>query len=128
MHTNQDNMSIAAYTACRQQLEEIELALESLDTARINQLAQELSDCLLLMQEGDSAERSASETMMTEPGLKQEVAAAIQARIEQLISRVAGIMALQRNEMNTLKLGQETARGYATGRSPRTGSIIISAN
>lgn len=128
MHTNQDNMSIAAYTACRQRLEEIELALESLDTARINQLAQELNEGLLLMQQVDSAERSASETMITEPGLKKEMALSMQARIEQLTMRIAGIMALQRNEMNTLKLGQETARGYATGRSPRTGSIINSAN
>lgn len=121
-------MSIAAYTACRQRLEEIELALESLDAARINQLAQELSDCLLLMQEGDRAERSASETMIAEPDLKREMALSMQAYIAQLTMRIAGIMALQRNEMNTLRLGQETARGYATGRSSRTGSIINSAN
>ena len=50
------------------------------------------------------------------------------ARIEHLTRRISGIMALQRDEMNKLKLGQETARGYAMGRATRTGAIINSAN
>ena len=121
-------MTIPAYTACQQRIEDIEQALESLDPTRIKQLAQELDDCLAIMKQSNSPESPESGNVITEPGRKQEMAASMLARIEHLTSRISGIMALQRNEMNKLKLGQETARGYAMGRASRTGAIINSAN
>ena len=121
-------MTIPAYTACQQRIEDVEQALESLDATRIRQLAQELDDCLTLMKQSDSPESPESGKVITEPGRKQELAASMVARIEHLTRRISGIMALQRDEMNKLKLGQETARGYAMGRATRTGAIINSAN
>ena len=120
-------MTSPAYTACQQRIEDIEQALESLETTRIKQLAQELTDCLAAMKQSDEKELSPV-AAAAGPGLREEMSAALLARIKPLISRISGIMAQQRDEMSKLKLGQETARGYAMGRSPRTGAIINSAN
>ena len=52
----------------------------------------------------------------------------IQERNQRLIPHINGIKALQRNELKQLKIGLETARGYASHHARRTGSIINSSN
>lgn len=48
----------------------------------------------------------------------------IEDRNQRIIPRIQGILAVQRKEMAQLKIGLETARGYASNQVLRTGSVV----
>ena len=120
------------YTRLLHKLDDIELALNKIDAASIQQLAAELNDCLeaikIAANENScvSADTSSAKKHIT-PSTRVLIEAILNKNTT-LTNRIKSITALQRSEMHTVKLGRETAKGYASQRPSRTGSIIDSSN
>jgi hypothetical protein len=111
-----------AYATMLEKLEEIERALDIHDMAPIKLLTQDLDRHLEQIKPLNSRKANFaddSQRMAMEKILHKNRA---------LTARVQEIMALLRVELSQIKQGRETAKGYASNRSTRTGSIINSAN
>lgn len=117
------------YTACLDKLEEIEQSLNTITPVDIYRLAGELDSCLAAIRH--TAQRPDHLMGFYDQEDAQRMSLLAHAIIEKndfLTRRIQGIMALQRCEIQTIKQGRETAKGYASYKGHRTGSIINSAN
>lgn len=126
-----DNNS--SYQACSNKLDEIELALNQIDAGVIERLAGELNQCIDLLQpmdadRGDSQKQSDDLQKQERLAVSRDAYESLLRRNLLLTDRVQSIMALQRSELDKLKLGRETAKGYAACRPARTGALINSSN
>ena len=125
MDTNTD------YTACLNKLGEIEIALNQIDAGLIEQLALELDQCLASLKEMEGDHRNArprADHGKEHLPVAADICEALLKKNSLLTHRVRSIMALQRSELDKLKLGRETAKGYAACRPARTGALINSSN
>ena len=112
----------SAYAEMLATLDEIEQALDLQDAELIGQLALGVERCLEQIKHYD---RELGQSVSAEHRAQME---ALLARNQALTVRIGGITALQRNELSQLKIGLDTAKGYASYHSKRTGSIINSSN
>lgn len=113
--------SADAYVSMLEKLDQIEIALTQHDVAPIECLSLDIESCLEKMKRLDSQPdqlTNDSRRLLVEKILKKNMA---------LTTRIQQITALQRAELNQIKKGLETAKGYASQRSSRTGGLINSA-
>ena len=110
------------YDLMLDKLDEIEQALDHADTTAIIRLAQDLEQCLDRIKEED---RKSGPPTTTEHRLAVET---ILARNHKISARIREITALQRSELSQLKIGRETAKGYAPHQARQSGAIINSTN
>ena len=116
------NNNPSAYGQMLAKLDEIEQALDLQDPDLITQLSRDVEHCLEQIKNFD---RQASQPATAERRVQLEE---LLARNQALAARIREITALQRNELNQLKIGMDTAKGYASHHARRTGSIINSSN
>jgi len=110
-----------AYESMLEKLDQIEIALNQHDVAPIECLTRDIESCLENMKQLDSQPNrlaNDSRRLLVEKILKKNKA---------LTTRIQQITALHRAELNQIKKGLETAKGYASYRSSRTGALINSA-
>lgn len=110
-----------AYVSMLEKLDQIEIALNQHDVAPIQALTQDIESCLEQMRRLDSRpDRAANDSrrVLVEKILKKNAA---------LTTRIQQITALHRAELNQIKKGLQTAKGYASVRTSKTGSLINSA-
>ncbi len=112
----------SAYGQMLAKLDEIERTLDLQDAELIGQLSSEVEQCLEQIKQFD---RQAGQPATVKRRAQMEE---LLARNQVLTARIREITALQRNELNQLKVGLETAKGYASHHAKRTGSIINSSN
>ena len=112
----------SAYGQMLAKLDEIERALDLQDAELIGQLSSEVEQCLEQIKQFD---RQAGQPATVERRVQMKE---LLARNQVLTTRIREITALQRNELNQLKVGLDTAKGYASYHAKRTGSIINSSN
>lgn len=117
----QDN-NPSAYGQMLAKLDEIEQALDLQDPDLITQLSRDVEHCLEQIKNFD---RQAGQPATAERRVQLEE---LLTRNQTLAARIREITALQRNELNQLKIGMDTAKGYASHHARRTGSIINSSN
>ena len=103
-------------------LDEIEQALDLQDPDLITQLSRDVEHCLEQIKQFD---RQSTQPATAARRVQLEE---LLTRNQALAARIREITALQRNELNQLKIGMDTARGYASHHARRTGSIINSSN
>lgn len=112
----------SAYGQMLAKLDEIEQALDIQDAELIVQLSSEVEHCLEQIKVFD--QQSGQPATVARRRQMEELLTRNQA----LTARIQEITALQRNELNQLKIGLKTAKGYASHQGKRTGSIINSSN
>lgn len=113
--------SADAYVSMLEKLDQIEVALNQHDVAPIECLTRDIESCLEKMKRlGSQADLVANDSrrLLVEKILNKNKA---------LTTRIQQITALHRAELNQIKKGLETAKGYASHRSSRTGGLINSA-
>ncbi len=109
------------YQSMLDKLDEIELALDRQDASAISRLALDVDQCLEGIKKADGGS-------LTQPtGEHRLMVDTILEKNREITSRIREMTALQRNELNQLKVGRETAKGYALHHAKRTGSIINSS-
>ena len=110
------------YDLMLDKLDEIEQALDHADTTAIIRLAQDVEQCLERIKEDD---RNSGPPTTAEHRLVVET---ILTRNHVITARIREITALQRSELSQLKIGRETAKGYAPHQGRQSGAIINSTN
>ena len=116
------NNNPSAYGQMLAKLDEIEQALDLQDPDLIAQLSRDVEHCLEQIKQFD---RQSTQPATAARRVQLEE---LLTRNQALAARIREITALQRNELNQLKIGMDTARGYASHHARRTGSIINSSN
>ena len=116
------NNNPSAYGQMLAKLDEIEQALDLQDPDLITQLSRDVEHCLEQIKQFD---RQSTQPATAARRVQLEE---LLTRNQALAARIREITALQRNELNQLKIGMDTARGYASHHARRTGSIINSSN
>ena len=110
------------YDLMLDKLDEIEQALDHADTTVIIRLAQDVEQCLARIKKED---HNSGLPTTAEQRLAVET---ILARNHVITARIREITALQRSELSQLKIGRETAKGYAPHQGRQSGAIINSTN
>lgn len=122
MHNILSHDSADAYESMLEKLDQIEVALiNQHDVAPIECLTRDIESCLEKMKRLDSqADQLANDSRrsLVEKILKKNMA---------ITTRIQQITALHRAELAQIKKGLETAKGYASYRSSKTGALINSA-
>ncbi|WP_319588645.1 hypothetical protein [uncultured Desulfobulbus sp.] len=113
--------SMITYALMLEKLDSIDHILDSLDISSIEQLSQDIEQCLEAIK--------AEDLQQTLPAndSKRSIVARILKKSGIIASRIQDITALHHNELNQIRLGRQTAKGYAAQRPSRTGSIINSS-
>jgi hypothetical protein len=114
--------STDAYGLILEKFEEIERSLDHIDISSIKAFSLDI-DKMLAKIINDDRHRS---SLMT--ATQQSTIEMILEKNELITGRIQGITAIQRSELNQLKLGIKTARGYSSQQPARTGSIVNSSN
>lgn len=122
MQTMFSSDSPDVYASMLEKLEEIEHALDRHDSALITQFSQDLDSLLKKIQIMNGQQTSLPNNA------NRQIVEEIFRKNTAITARLQDIMALQRIELAQIKQGRETAKGYASHRSMRTGSIINSTN
>jgi hypothetical protein len=114
--------STNTYRLMLDKLDEIERSLDRIDASSTKNFSQDMETMLENIKSEDrqrSSLMTASQRSIVEMILKKNAL---------IVGRIQGITAMQRSELNQLHLGIQTAKGYASQRPARTGSIINSSN
>lgn len=121
MHTIPLHDPTDLYVSMLEKLDQIESALNRHDAEPIQCLTRDIESYLEQMKRLDTqTDQLANDArrLLVEKILKKNAA---------LTTRIQQITALHRAELNQIKKGLETAKGYASYRSSKTGALINSA-
>lgn len=111
-----------AYDLMLEKLDEIEHALGRIETASMVQFAEDIKNCL------ESIKNVNDQSLLAEMSTSRSYMETILRKNEAIKQRIKGIAAIQRNELNLVRQGRQTAKGYAVHIPSRTGGIINSSN
>lgn len=110
------------YVLMMEKLDEINQALNRIEMAPLSKFAKDIDSCLESIK-NLNAQRILSDGDFSRPYLEK-----ILQKNEAIKKRIQGIVAIRRNELNLVKRGRQTAKGYAVHIPNRTGGIINSSN
>jgi len=111
-----------AYVLMLEKLDEINLALDRLEADSISKFAEDINSCL------EGIKRMHTQIDLLNGSISRLYMEKILQKNDKVKKRIQDIVAIQRNELNLVRQGRRTAKGYAVHIQKRTGAIINSSN